>query len=154
MIDPTLTISVSRLLLPGGLDPLEFSATLDDPTAYGITDFQPPSMLARNGYAPTNRFRDGAELTSTAWNKANLGWDWCPDGATSETEVQAAYEEVLAAIGQITFTVTTQISGAPARVWAADRGSMTSQPRTYLDLANLCPVYPVSIPVHPIPGAP
>lgn len=153
MIDPSLTISITRLLLPGSLAPLQFAATPADETL-GIFNYQPPSAIARNGYAPANRFRDGAELTSSAWEKTNLGLDWMADEASSETEIQAAYAEVLAAIGQFTFEVTTQVSGAPAQVWRADRGSMSPAPRTYLDLANLCPVYPVTIPVHPIPGAP
>lgn len=153
MIDPTLTVSISRLLLPGDLDPLVFAATPVDGTL-GIFNYRQPAAIARNGYAPANRFRDGLELTSTAWEKSNIALDWMADEAASETEIQASYDEVWAAIGQFRFTVTTQVSGAPALVWKADRGSMTPEPRTYLDLANLCPVYPVTIPVHPIPGAP
>lgn len=98
----------------------------------------------------------GSELTSVADQATILGFDWFPVGAANETAVQAAYAEVAAAIGQFRFTVTTQVGGATAQVWTADAGDIQlggSDGRTYVDLNHLCPVYAVTIPVQPIPGA-
>lgn len=153
ILDPTLTVSMTRTLLPGSLPPLEFSATLDG-TTLGIAGFQRPGAIARNGYAPANRFMDGLAATSSAWEKASLGLDWFADLAETETDNQAAYNEVWACIGQFRFLITTKVSDAPAQVWIADRGSMSPNPLTYLDMVYPGPVYPVTIPVHPIPGVP
>lgn len=152
-VDPTQIISIDRSGMPGSLAPLEFSARLDG-TALGIVNYQPPAFLARNGYAPTNRFRDGSELTSAAWEKTNLAIDWLLVDAANETAIQAACAEVWAAIGQFRFQITTQVSDAPGQIWTADRGSMSPAPRGLIDTKFLCPVYALTIPVHPIPGAP
>lgn len=152
-LDPTLTINISRLLLPGDLDPLEFSATLDG-TTLGILSYQEPAMLQRLGYMQDHPDVDGSELTSASLQKVLLGFDWFADLAETEAEAQSAKVEVRAALRQIAYTVTTQVSGAPAEVWFADPGNMTPSPRTYDDLVNLGQAHEVSIPVQPIPGAP
>lgn len=81
-----------------------------------------------------------------------MGFTYCATAA-NETSAQSSYATVAAAIGQHSFTVTTQVSGAPAQVWSADRGSIQlagSGGRTYIDLMNANPEYAVTIPVYPI----
>lgn len=153
-INPTLTISIDRSSLPGSLSPLTFSAKRSGGTTRGIVAYQAPLAVPRNAFAPPNRFIDGNELLSSSWEQTSLAFDWVPVGATTEATVQAAYIEVLAAIGQFAFEVTTKVSDADGQVWSAYRGAMSPNPRTLLDLSHLCPVYPVVIPVQPIPGAP
>lgn len=152
MTDPTLTISIDRSSLPGSLAPLVFSAALDA-TPLGIVGYQPPADVPRYAYAPSSADVDGAELVAVAWEHTNLGFDWVADEAASEADVQTAYLEVRAALEQFSFPVTTQVDGAPAQVWTADRGGMNPSPRTYEDLLNHNPVYSVTIPVQPIPGS-
>lgn len=152
MIDPTLTITVSRLLLPGPPAALVFSGKKGD-VPLVITGYVPPSREARVTYAPDSVDVHGSVPIAAAWQQSIIGWDWAADGLTSESDVQAAYDEVAAALGQFTYTVTTQVSGAPAQAWKADMGSITPVPRTFANLANLNPEYAVTIPVYPIAGS-
>lgn len=152
MTDVPVTISIGRSSMPGSPAPLVFSATYDG-TALGIVSYQPPADVPRYTYAPSGGSANGAELVEVAWEQTNLGWDWIADEATTGADVQAAYLEVRAALEQFSFPVTTQVDGAPAQVWAADRGGMNPSPRTYEDLANRNPVYSVTIPVYPTPGS-
>lgn len=147
MTDPTLTVSIDRTSL--SLAALVFSATLDA-NALGIVAYQPPSMQSRLAYMPDSFDVNGSEAIGASWQQAILGFDWVRDNGATETQVQASYAEVLAAIGQFAFPVTTQVSGAPAQVWSANRGSMSAAPRTYSDLTYRNPVYAVTIPVYPI----
>lgn len=153
MTDPSITITVSRLLVPGTPDPLVFSADLGG-TELGIVGYQPPAMQGRVAYAPDSPHVHGSAAIGGAWDQAVLGWDWIADLAASETDVQAAYDEVAAAIGQFTYTVTTQVGGAPARLWKADMGAVVPSSRSYEDL--LGPetlVFANTVPVYPLPGA-
>jgi hypothetical protein len=151
--DPTLTISIDRSGMPGALEPLVFSGAVDA-TPLGIYDYQEPARQMRVTYAPDSADIHGSEATGAALQQAVLGWDWAADHATSETDVQAAYDEVAAAISQFSYLVTTQVSGAPARVWSADPGSLIPSPRDYSDLSDpTTHVYSVSLPVFPIPGS-
>jgi hypothetical protein len=151
MTDPTLTISIGRTSL--SLSPLLFSGSLDG-TELGVVNFQPPARLSRVTYAPDSIDVHGSEAIGASWQQAILGWDWVLDGAANETALQAKYDEVVAAVGQFSYAVTTQANGAPAQVWAADMGSVTPPARTYVDLAHPnALVVSVSIPVYPIPGS-
>lgn len=147
MTDPTLTITVSRTSL--SLSPLVFSAALDG-TTLGIVGYQPASRLWRRGYMPDSVDSHGSELVSAAYQQAILGWDWVRDNGATETQVQASREEVAAALAQFSYTITTQVSGAPAEVWAADPGDQVPAARTFENLAHRNPVYAVSVPVYPI----
>lgn len=147
MTDPTLTISIDRTSL--ALSALVLSATVDA-NPLGIVAYQPPAMQGRLAYMPDSVDVDGSEALGASWQQALLGFSWVRDNGSTETQVQASYAEVLAAIGQFEFTVTTQVSGAPAQVWSANRGSMFPAPRTYSDLTYRNPVYAVTIPVYPI----
>ena len=153
MTAPTVSISIDRTSL--SLAPLTFSGTRVGATK-GIVRYIEPALIERPTYMPDSDSVDGSEATSSAWALAILGFDWFPIGAANETAVQAARNEVRAALAQFGFTITTQISGAPAEVWtAAARGSMAlggSDGRTYVDLTFLQPVYSVTIPVHPVPA--
>lgn len=150
MIEPSLSILIDRTSL--ALSPLEFSGQMDE-TVLGIVNYQPPALLQRLGYMQDHPDVDGSELTSQALQKTMLNFDWVRDNSATETQVQASYLEVLTALCQFSYTVTTQVSGAPPQVWVADPGDMTPAPRSYVDLLYRFPVYAVSIPVQPIPGA-
>lgn len=153
MTDPTLTISIDRASLPGSLSPLVLSATIDS-NPLGIVNYQAPARQARVSYAPDSRDVHGSESDGASWQQALLSFDWMCDTADDETDLQAAYEEVVAAVGQFKYPVTTQVSGAPAQVWSADMGSVTPPQRTFVDLAHPdALVVAVSIPVYPIPGS-
>lgn len=147
MTVPTLTITISRTSL--SLSPLVLSGSIDA-NELGIVNYQPPARLANNTYAPDSVDVDGSEPIASSWQQSLLNFDWMPDQATSETEVQTSYADVVAALGQFSYTVTTQVSGAPAEVWSANRGSVTPPPRDYVDMAFLRPVYAVTIPVYPV----
>lgn len=149
MTDPTLTISISRSTAAGGPTALVFDA--QPGATLGIVAYQPPGLQQRITYAPDSMSVHGSEAIGTSWQQALLTFDWVRDGATSESDVQTSYAEVAAALAQMSYTVTTQVSGAPAQVWAADPGSLAPSARTYVDLVNPgMVVYSVSIPVYPI----
>lgn len=154
MTAPTVTVKIDRSGLAVPAADLVASGTRAG-SLFGIVRFIPPAMIARTGYMPNSRYVDGSEETSVAWEEAILGFDWIPlnANAASETAVQAAYAEMIEAIGQIRFSVKTQVSGAPEQAWRGTRGSMVlggSNGRTYVDLQYRVPVYGVTIPVHPI----
>lgn len=149
MTDVPVTISVSRSVAAGGPTPLVFSATVDA-NPLGILSYQPPSLLWRRGYMPDSSDVHGSELLSAAYQQAILGWDWVRDDDATETQVQASRDEVAAALAQVSYTVTTQVNGAPAEVWSAEPGDQVPSARSYEDLANRNPVFAVSIPVYPI----
>lgn len=145
----TLTISIDRTSL--SLSALVLSGAVDA-NDYGITSYSPPGLQQRRKQMPDADSVHGSEITGTAYQQAILGFSWVPDQATDETDVQAAYLEVAAAIGQFEFTVTTQVGGAPAQVWSANAGDidLAGGSRTYTDLEHSNPVYSVTIPVYPI----
>lgn len=147
MTDPTLTITISRTSL--SLSPLVLSGTYDS-NALGVTNYQPPAEVPRYGWAPDSADVNGSELISVALEQANLSFDVVTDQATTATVSQSLRDQVRAAVGQFSFTVTTQVDGAPAEVWSASRGQFSPAPRTYEDMANHNPTYSVTIPVYPI----
>jgi hypothetical protein len=148
VVDPTLVITISRTEL--GLGLLTLSAA-DDGTPLGIYRFRQPSLQRRNNYAPSSQYADGDEQISSSWQQALMEFDWAQEGAT-EAQVQASYWEIAKALAQSSYTVTTQINGAPVLSWDADSGSMAASDRTYEDLSESDQVYAVTIPVKPIPG--
>lgn len=149
MIDPTLTITITRTEL--SLPDLVFSGSLDG-TTLGVTDYTPPDFLMRNAYANSDHFH-GAERTASALEQSSLLFRWIRVGATTEAQIQTSRTEVAAALRQLSYTVTTQVSGAPAEVWDADPGTLLGGSRTLVSLKHLVPVYTVEIPVYPIPGS-
>lgn len=151
MSDPTLTISISRSVAAGGPTALVLSGS-DDESDLGVTDYQPPALMGRLLSMPDSADVDGTEYVAASWQQAILGFNWCADRADTEAEALTAYNEVVAAIGQFSFEVTTQVSGATAQTWSANRGSISlvGQSRTIIDLSTRRPVYSVTIPVHPI----
>lgn len=151
MTDVAILITISRSVAAGGPDPLVLSGTIDS-NALGVTNFARPGLNARITYAPDSRYFDGSEETAVAWDQSILPFAWFPDQAEDETDGQAAFWEVAAAIAQRRYDVTTQVADAPAEVWRAKRGSMSPDPRSYSDLVGNNPVYAVQIPVHPIPS--
>lgn len=153
MTDVPVLITISRAVEAGGPDPLVLSGTIDS-NALGVTQFARPGLNARITYAPDSRYFDGSQDTAVAWDQSVLAFSWVADQAEDETEGQASYWEVAAALAQRRFDVTTQVEEAPGEVWRAKRGSIIPDARSYSDLVNHNPAYAVTIPVHPIPGSP
>lgn len=149
MIDPTLTISISRTEL--SLAPLAFSASLDG-TVLGVVDYTPPDFRMRNVYASSDTFH-GAERTASSLEQSSILFRWIRVGATTEAQIQTSRNEVATALRQFSYKVTTQVSGAPAEVWDADPGTLLGGSRNLVSLKHLVPVYAVEIPVYPIPGS-
>lgn len=149
MTAPTLTITISQTG-----DDLVLSGT-PNVGDLGVTRYSPPALQSRLVYMPDSASVDGSEATAASWQQALLTFDWVPDTATDEGDVAASYADVVAAIAQFEFTVTTQVSDAAAEVWSANRGSivLAGGSRDYTSLVNKNPVYTVTIPVYPIPGA-
>lgn len=152
MSDPSLTITISRDLVDGAPDPLVFSGVVDS-NIFGVTGYQAPAYQQRVTYTPDSQDRHGSVALGSVLQQALLSFNWMRDAAASEAEVQAARDDVRAALAQIAYTVTTQISGAAAEVWAADPGSLTPPARSFQNLADpgVCE-FVVSIPVYPIAG--
>src|SRR5690349_17328362 len=132
MTAPTLTITISHS--PSNL---VLSGTPGTGN-YGVTRYAPPALQQRIGYMPTAGDIHGDEATSQSWQQSLLSFDWCPDTATNEAGVATAYADVVAAISQFSFTVTTKVSDASAEVWAANGGSiaLAGTSRDYPDLAH------------------
>lgn len=153
MINPAVDITLSRTSLPGSLSPLELSGAAGSDLE--IVGYIPPDLQRRITYAPDSRSVDGSEALAVAWQQAMMTIDYRARNVTTETAVQAARALVVAAIGQFAFIVTTTVSGAASETWAADSGSIVLRDgqRTFSDLANLNPVYRVTIPVKPISGS-
>lgn len=152
MTAPSLTITISRTTAAGGPTDLVLSGD-DETKPLAVVNFQPAGLQSRLTYMPDSVDVDGSVPIAAAWQQAMLSFDFLRDAAASETVVQAAYLEVAAALAQFSFTVTTQVSGAPAQVWAANRGSIVPPARDFENLTYLDPVYAVTIPVYPIAGS-
>lgn len=145
----SLTITIDRTSL--SLSPLVLSG-VDDANVLGITRYVPPALQQRRTYMPDSAGVKGSELVEKAYQQAILAFDFVT-ATTSESTAQSKYAEVAAAVDQFSFTVTTQVSGAPAQVWSADAGDIqlaAADGRTYLDLVGANPEYAVSLPVYPI----
>lgn len=150
----TLTISIDRSGMAGAPAPLVLSGH-DDAAALHVVRFQPPARLRRTTYAADSAYTHSSEKIASALQQGILGFHFVADVAT-ETALQVAIAEVEAALDQWSYTVTTTINGAPPKVWACDEGSIQiagDGERDFYNLTNVDPVYAVSIPVYPIPGA-
>lgn len=147
MPEPTLTITISQ-----AGDDLVLSGTpgVGD---YGIIEYTEPASMAQSVYGADSPYTHGSEALAGRWVQAVLSFDWCPDTAEDEADVATTKAAVAAAIGQFKFTVITQVSDAAAEAWSADMGSIIPSPRTFTNLTHHNPVYRVTIPVHPVPGA-
>lgn len=150
MTDPTLLITIDRTSL--SLSPLVLSGS-EDGNDLGVTSYQAPALQARIGYAPDSANIDGSEAISAAWQQSLMSFNYVADRAADETESRASYAEVVAALAQFEYLVTTVENGAPAQIWTANRGSIAPPQRSYGDMVSGQPVYAITIPVYPIPGA-
>lgn len=153
-VDPTLTITIDRSGMPGALTDLVLSARLDG-ADFGITSYSPPDFESQNTYAADSPYTHGSEVAASKIAQGFLTFAWVPVSATTTAEVQVARDEIKAAIRQFSFLVTTKEGLAPAEVWAADPGSqrLAGGSLTRMVIKHLVPVYVVTIPVYPIPGA-
>lgn len=146
-----LIITTDRSGMPGSLSPLVLHGSADG-SGRRIVAYSPPALQSRITWMPDSIDVEGSEAIATTWQQSMLGFSVKIE-ATTETLVQSTYAEMVAAWSQFSFTITTQLSGAPAQVWSANRGSIQladSTGRTFADVHNLNPVYAITIPVYPI----
>jgi hypothetical protein len=147
-----VTVSIDRTSL--GKAPLVLSAGQD--TTLGLTAYQPPGKVARVTYANDHPDMDGSVALSASWQQALLGFNVVTDQAADEAAIASQVAELVEALAQFSYLVTTTVGNAPAEVWSAQRGSIAlavSDGRSFTDLANHNPVYAITIPVYPIPGS-
>lgn len=151
MVDPTLVISIPRLLLPGSLDPLVFSGTQDE-NPLGISDFAEPPLTPRIVGVENDAPVHGSTPLRWSYQDTTLQWATYPD-ADDETDVQAFFAEIQAAITQgLRFPVHVTISDAPTKVWSCQPGTITPEARSRPNLANHDPSWTILLPCNPIPG--
>jgi hypothetical protein len=147
----TLLLTISRTEL--SLSPLVLSGSIDA-NPLGVRDFVEPARQARVKYAPDSAYQHGSVPLASSWQQSVLGWDVFTDQAATEAASRTLLDSLWAALGQFSFTVTDVVDGAPARIWTCATGSMVPiGPRTLMDLEHHHPVWAVTIPCHPIPGA-
>lgn len=146
ILDPTLTISIDRTSL--GLSPLLLSGS-DDATPLGIVGYSEPAYQARISYAGESKWVHGSTAIAATWQQSILGFDVTPTVDT-EAGLRALIAELREAVSQFTFQTTVTVSDATPETWRCDMGSIGAVTRDYSDLANLDPIYPVTIPVYPI----
>lgn len=148
-----VVLTFSRTSL--ALSPLVLSGTRDDPSStsvLGVTGYTEPPVQPRIKYAPTSDWVNGDVALSRTLQQSLITFRVRPVDAT-ETDARTALNELQSAISQLSFTVTEAISGAPARIWSCDPGSMQlANPRSYADLKTVTPVWAVSIPCYPLPS--
>lgn len=141
----TLTVSIDRTDL--SLSPLVFSA-VEDGTTWGILPgYQMPGLVPQVRTATSN-FVHGEVATGWTWTQARITFDAAPD-VESAAALLAAVDEVRAALGRLSYSVTTTWNGA-AQTWTAMPGAC--QPST-IDAPELDanqPVYSITIPVYPV----
>lgn len=151
--DPGLRIKVLRTSL--SLPELVFQGTRIEGTL-GAIQLSPPARQSRIGYAPDSGNIHGSEPISWSEQQSILGWSWFDDYADDESANQASFDEVWAAITQFPeYLIKTKVSDAAEQVWKAQPGSMNlaANSRTFFDLTSGHPVYAITVPVFPIPGA-
>lgn len=142
----TLLITISR----DGAD-LVLSGS-DDANEIGVTNFAEPAQVARIEYAPGSRLFAGDQALSATLAHTLLTFTLVTDKASTETESQSLLDDVRAAVGQFSYTVTVEINDAPAKTWQCDTGSVAPLgARTLLDLEHHNPEWSVSIPCNPVP---
>ena len=141
----TLTVSVDRTDL--SLSPLVFSAS-DDGTPWGILPgYQMPGLVPQVRTAASD-FTHGEVATSWKWTQARIAFDAFPDAA-SGAALLAAVDEVRAALGRLSYSVTTTWNGS-ALTWAAMPGACEPSGVDAPELDANQPVYSITIPVYPV----
>lgn len=149
----TLTLTIGRASLPGGLSPLAFSGS-NDSTLWGITGLQVPGRIRRNTTIPPADNVHGDELYATSLQQGLISFEARPT-VTDEAGRQAALAELYAALDQAAYPTTITIGNAAPEEWDCQPGSAVlanSQGRTLVDLRDSKPVYIVTIPCFPIPA--
>lgn len=141
----TVTISRTSLSLPD----LVMTATPGD-SGLGVSAFQAPGRVARITYMPDSVDIHGSEPIASSWQEGLISFNVVTDDVASETEAQTALAALVAALGQFSYAVTTQVSGAPAQAWAARMGSFSQPSRSLTDLETSLYECAVTIPVYPI----
>lgn len=142
----TLTVSIDRTSL--SLDPLVLSGS-EDGTTWGIVSdtFQMPMKQARIAYVDSP-FQHGSTAVGWSWQQGLISFDASPEVA-SEVALANALAELEAALGRLSYEVTTTVNGQ-ADVWRCDPGSLASEGRGLIDLDDHAPAYTVTIPCYPV----
>ena len=143
----TLSISIDRTSL--GLGPLVFSGN-DDANVWGILPgYQQPGLEPETRVA-TSPFTHGEVATRFKWRQAMHQFDAFPSVA-SAAAMTTAENEVRAALGRLSYTVTVNNNGQ-VTTWDAQPGSFVPSPIDWPELDGLYPAYSITIPCYPIAG--
>lgn len=142
----SLTISIDRTSL--SLAPLVLSGS-DDSTPLGVTGYQEPAIEPRISYVPDSAWVDGSVAVAVSYAQTFLGFDVVTDQAVSESESRLLLAELRRALGQFRYGVTVTVGDAPPETWACDPGTVGPIDRSFVDLRDHNPVWPVTIPCRP-----
>ena len=147
-VDPTLTISIDRTSL--GLGPLVFSGRTDLNVWGILPGYQQPGLDPETRVA-SSRFTHGEVATGFKWRQAMHQFDAFPN-VTTAAALTTAKNEVRAALGRLSYTVTVNENGQ-STTWAAQPGTSVPSPIDWPELDGLYPAFSITIPCHPLPGA-
>jgi hypothetical protein len=143
--EPTFTASIDRSSL--SLDPLVLNAGFEG--VWGVLPgWQMPGRQARVTYA-SSPYLHGDVATHWTWQHGMMSGDVTPQVDTP-ADMHAAVDALVAAIGRLSYEVTTTWNGVPT-VWRCDPGSLTPSAVDYVELRDNQPVYSLSIPCYPLP---
>lgn len=101
------------------------SASPVSPTDIGITDFNEPTPLAQNLYAPDSPFITGSVPLGWRFEQSLISFTVAPFGAATEAEARALIGELRAAVSRLGYLTTINVNGSGDEVWRCDAGSVT-----------------------------
>jgi hypothetical protein len=108
-------------------------------------------MQARVAYAPESDWAHGSVPLSWSWQQTMLNFEVAAIDASSESAARSAHADLLEAVTQWAFLVTTTVSDSPAETWTCHPGSVTpGGPRSYVDLRHFINVWVVTVPCYPV----
>lgn len=142
---PTASLTIDRTSL--SLSDLVFEGN-DGSTPFGLGAFQTPVYVPRTQYAQS-RWIDGSFPVSSVWEHSQLTGTLILSADTA-ADLASAKAEVVAALGRMSYEVTTEQNGVE-QTWTADRGSLVlAGDLDIINLRELFEVYRFVIPVHPL----
>jgi hypothetical protein len=134
-------LSLSALVIQGNTRQAGWNAM----PGWQIPDFMPVVETASSPYL------HGSVATGWRYQDGILSGDVFPVVADAAA-LATAVAEMRAALGRLSYTVTTNVNG-DVSVWSAQPGSMTRSPLDAIKVGRNEPVWSLTIPVYPIPGA-
>jgi hypothetical protein len=142
----TGSLSIDRTGL--SLSALVFTGA--DGDTRGLVELGEPARLGRVTYAAPSPWLHGSQSIAGVWEHTNLN-AMVRLEAASAAALQTLKDELVAAVGQFSYTVTTTVNGV-VKAWAADMGSVSlaGDSLSYENLRRNVEVYRVTIPVYPI----